>query len=456
MAIGYFGVKLSDNVVKTPEGYLVFKNAVIARTGFYTYKGCELLDDEVTAEELEDQGVTLDRDAEVKVYRSPEEVFSKRSIDSFQGKPVTDGHPPNMLDLEDVKEHECGQVFNVREGKEPLEDGNMPLLGDIIIKSSALIQKWEAGLRELSNGYNYHILKQGDILCQVDIVGNHVAFVESGRAGKHARVNDSKPTTGVLTMEQQHEIAFGEGLKHVAEKSTGAQFGAFLKSLNIFAGVRKGAAMDEDAPKDDKKEADATDAAMDAKAKDRAKYHAALDRKMDARDSAAEEAAASEDADMTELENMFGKGKDESVEEKEEESAATDDDGDEDDDEGEATDGLEDNASEPIAPADRPQKDTPSATDAAYAAGAAAVLKALKPHVAKAANKSLNGAFDTASKLVSGKSVGTSGGYGKFAKAAGKTNDSAIAEGKSDVDKQIAAAEKAYVESRKAKLNFKR
>ena len=473
MAIGYFGVKLSGNVIETPEGYIVFKNAVIARTGFYTYKGIELLNDEVTASELEEQGVVVNPEDEIKVYRSPEEVFSKRSIDSFQMKSVTDGHPPKMLDLDSVAEHECGQVYNVREGKEPLEDGNFPLLGDIVVKDAGLIQKWKAGLRELSNGYNYHIVKVGETLCQVDIIGNHVAFVENGRAGIYAKVNDSKLITEEMTMEQQLETALGDGLKLVAEKSTGSQFGAFLRGLSFFGGRKMAGAMDEDKPKavdaDTHPEgcrcADckpvAKDSAMDAKAKDRDRFHKALDRKLDAKDAMAEEQAAMEDADMSELEKMFGKadGKDEDMPgeapedteaEAEEESAATDEDA-----EAEAEDSLEDIASTPIAPADRQQRDTPSATDAAYRAGAEAVLKALKPHVARVRNKSLTGAFDTASKVVKGAGTGKSGGYGAVARAAGKANDAAIESAKSEVDKQIEAAEAAYAKSRAAKLNRK-
>ena len=33
----------------------------------------------------------------VKVFRSPDEVFSEAALSSFEGKPVTDEHPPELL-----------------------------------------------------------------------------------------------------------------------------------------------------------------------------------------------------------------------------------------------------------------------------------------------------------------------------------------------------------------------
>ena len=65
MAIAYYGVKLSDNWIETPEGYVIFKNAVIGRTGFQKYKGSEL-----NQEELQQQGVTVGPDEEVELFRS--------------------------------------------------------------------------------------------------------------------------------------------------------------------------------------------------------------------------------------------------------------------------------------------------------------------------------------------------------------------------------------------------
>jgi hypothetical protein len=188
--IGYFGTHLSDNMIETPEKCLVCIGAVIARTGFQEYKGKELLETE--AEDLIKGG--LKEDANYKVYRPEDEVFRPETIDSFQGKTFTLTHPGELLTIDTIKEHDCGHVMHVRHGTEPLPDGNWPLLADIMVTDRNVIIEIRNGLRELSCGYNYHIALQGENLIQVDIVGNHVALVKNGRAGKYAVIVDAAYT----------------------------------------------------------------------------------------------------------------------------------------------------------------------------------------------------------------------------------------------------------------------
>src|SRR5215469_6948797 len=99
MALAYYGVRLSDNWVETPEGFVIFKNAVIGRTGFQTYKGYEL-----DADELKEQGISVADEDDVQLYRDENEVFAPATIASFVGKSVTDGHPSELLSLENVKD----------------------------------------------------------------------------------------------------------------------------------------------------------------------------------------------------------------------------------------------------------------------------------------------------------------------------------------------------------------
>lgn len=185
--VGYFGTKLSDNMILTPEGCLVCQNAVIARTGFQEYKGADLADTE--AEDLVEGG--LDPDKVYRVYRPEDEVFRQATIDSFNGKTFTLTHPDQLLTVDTIAEHDCGHVMNIRKGTDALEDGNWPLLADIMVTDKYVILEIQNGLRELSCGYNYHIAKQGDNLIQVEIIGNHVALVKNGRAGKLAAIQDS-------------------------------------------------------------------------------------------------------------------------------------------------------------------------------------------------------------------------------------------------------------------------
>lgn len=437
--VSYFGIKLSDNVVETPEEYLVFKNAVIARTGFQMYKGKELPEDE-----LEDQGIVVNPDDDVNVYRSPEEVFSKLTIASFEGKPVTDGHIA-MLDVDTHAEHSEGHIQNVRPGTEPLENGDMPLLADVYVTSRNLISKYKAGIRELSCGYNYHIVKQGNQLLQVDITGNHVAFVENGRAGQHVRVNDSKPNEE-MSMEQTAQNAIGDGLKAVAEKSTGAQFLAFLSSLNIF-GAKPAVAFD----------AEPEPAAKDAKAADAERMHKALDKMLAGRDNAQQEQEANDAADLEALKSMFAaKGNDSEASEEagreaaaEEETAATDEDGEEEENQEYTEDeAVESNPSPAIPAGERSAKMVPSATDAAYRAGAKAALDGLKPFIARSKNKQLMGAYDTAAKLAKGSGWQGAASYTKFAHAASTASDSAQRSMVDAEQEREQKMEKAYAEAR--------
>jgi hypothetical protein len=132
----------------------------------------------------------------IDLYRSPEEVFDPAAIASFEAKSITDNHPPaaKFVDPSNVNEYEMGHLQNVRKGAEPLDNGEWPLMADIVIKRQPLIQKVEdEKLRELSCGYDYTLARDGDRFLQTAIRGNHVAVVPKGRAGAEARINDSAP-----------------------------------------------------------------------------------------------------------------------------------------------------------------------------------------------------------------------------------------------------------------------
>lgn len=161
-------------MTKTPEGFLVCHNVPIARTGWYEY----------LASEIGTGGNEI-----VKVYRSPEEVFSQSAIASFEGKPVTDEHPPDLLTPETVNIFVKGTIQNVRQDTKQTD----LLIGDLIIYDSVLINEIDKGKREVSCGYECSYKDNGDgTYNQVQICGNHVAVVEAGRAGDRVAIKDSK------------------------------------------------------------------------------------------------------------------------------------------------------------------------------------------------------------------------------------------------------------------------
>lgn len=135
MAVIYYGSHLSEHLVKTPEGYLICYAVPINRTGPQAYGAGEL-------------GLGGDPDRPVTVYRLEEDVFSPAALASFEGKDVTRGHPPEMLNAENQAGYSKGHLENVRrEGENTV--------ADLVIKDPSLVSDVENGvLREVSCGYN--------------------------------------------------------------------------------------------------------------------------------------------------------------------------------------------------------------------------------------------------------------------------------------------------------------
>ena len=175
--ISYYGYTLSPNQIETGEGFLICKNVPIARIGSQDYAGHEL-------------GLTgQDANQIYRAIRTPEEVFSEEAMASFEGKPVTNDHPPDLIGPDDVSMYEKGHAQNVRKGSGRW-DGF--LIADLHIHSRDLIEAIKAGKREISCGYECEYDDNGDgTFTQRNIRGNHIAVVDKGRAGKMAAILDS-------------------------------------------------------------------------------------------------------------------------------------------------------------------------------------------------------------------------------------------------------------------------
>ena len=172
----FYGDRFSKNMTKTPEGFLVCHNVPIARTGMYEYLGKEI-------------GANDKADEIVKVYRSPEEVFNLAAIASFEGKTATDEHPSELITSDNNSLVDKGDVTNVRQGTGKESD---LLLADLVIKDNILISEIEQGKREVSCGYDCVYEENEDgTYSQKQIRGNHVAIVQTGRAGNRVAIKDS-------------------------------------------------------------------------------------------------------------------------------------------------------------------------------------------------------------------------------------------------------------------------
>ena len=188
-------------MTRTPEGFLVCHSVPICRTGMQEYLPQEL-------------GVADGGGGFLKVYREEDEVFKPSAVASFEGKPVTDDHPPVGVDASNYASYTKGTVQNVRRGNGTDRD---KLICDLVVYDAALIAKIDAGKREISCGYECKYMERDDgTYCQKDIIGNHVAVVEEGRAGHGVAIRDAK--------------AKPEGGKQMAKKSIlHRMFAAFAK-----------------------------------------------------------------------------------------------------------------------------------------------------------------------------------------------------------------------------------
>ena len=172
MAIAYYGATISPNMDKTPEGYLICRNVPINRTGVQVYSAREV-------------GLPGGGDEPVNVYRLEEDVFSPAALASMEGKDVTRGHPPDMLDATNQAAYSTGHIENIR------RDGENTV-ADLIIKDPGLVSDVENGtLREVSCGYYCKFEPYLDGYKQTHLVGNHVAVVPRGRAGHDVAIKDA-------------------------------------------------------------------------------------------------------------------------------------------------------------------------------------------------------------------------------------------------------------------------
>ncbi len=198
MGLSYYGSRISPNMTKTPEGYLICMNVPIARTGKQEYLAREL--------QLKDRKP----DDIIVVERTEEEVFNPATIASFEGKPFTDDHPNEDVTSTNYDYYSKGHTQNVHRGT---GDNAYNLVADIYITNPSVIREIENGKRQISCGYTCDYLDNGDgTYSQSRIRGNHIALVDEGRAGASVSIKDSK-----IKERRIHEMGntIGEKVKGV-------------------------------------------------------------------------------------------------------------------------------------------------------------------------------------------------------------------------------------------------
>lgn len=128
----------------------------------------------------------------VRELRIPEEVFKPEAMASFAMVPVTNTHPPVLLDAKNAGSYSKGHT-----GQDIRQDGDW-LIVPMMITDEKTIMDVETGGSGVSNGYSASLdsaqhpeltLKYGAYdFIQRDIIGNHLAVNVTPRAGPDARV----------------------------------------------------------------------------------------------------------------------------------------------------------------------------------------------------------------------------------------------------------------------------
>ena len=170
-------------------------NAVIARTGIQKYMPYE----------LGDEGIDP-----IGVYRPIEEVTSPSSIITFTNVPITDDHPPEMVNIDNYSKYAKGSISNVNVVQLP--NGITGLSTESIITDKDLIQSILNGKKELSVGYeNVLVAKDGVYdsepykYVQTQIHANHVAVVDAGRCGSVCKLMIDRQSVCGKNLDQEGE-----------------------------------------------------------------------------------------------------------------------------------------------------------------------------------------------------------------------------------------------------------
>lgn len=191
----YTTSKLSENIHETPEGFLVCIGVPIARTGEMVYGEGET-------------PLEVGPDGRILIHREEAEVFRPETIASFEGKAVTITHPTEFVSPENWSELAKGILQNVRRGK---DDQQNDLIADLLITDRTAIALVRNGLREVSCGYEAEYTQTGEGKgLQTNIVGNHLALVDQGRAGASYAINDHKGKGSMKTLKERIQAIFAK------------------------------------------------------------------------------------------------------------------------------------------------------------------------------------------------------------------------------------------------------
>jgi hypothetical protein len=159
---------MSTRMDETDEGYLVGR-AVITNVGVFSYVNT----DGTVRREL----------------RLPEEVFFADSLATLVGKPLTNNHPQDEVNPQNVDKYTVGAVMS------PINHDEFHVSAGIVVNKADGIAAVKMGRTSLSCGYKCRLdwtpgvwMGSNYDCIQREIRYNHVSIVDKGRAGDAARL----------------------------------------------------------------------------------------------------------------------------------------------------------------------------------------------------------------------------------------------------------------------------
>lgn len=170
----------SFGAYRTENGQIRTDATPITRTGVFTY----INPDGTKTREL----------------RHPDDVFKKDSLKTFEMLPITNDHPSEMVTPENISNYQKGNI-----GENVRQDGHL-VVASLIVSHKDAIEAIEKGKRGWSLGYKTDVIEEEGMYKgekydhrQTNIIGNHLAIVDVGRAGPEARLKmDSADAVIVL------------------------------------------------------------------------------------------------------------------------------------------------------------------------------------------------------------------------------------------------------------------
>lgn len=212
--------QIGDKRAFTNDGFLLCRDVPIARAGTMLYGEGE-------------SPIDVGPDGLARVSRSKEELLAPESIASFNGKPVTNEHPPEReVTPATARKYQVGTVLSPRAGEGEFHDC---IVADLLITDRKTMDEVneenpQKRKREVSSGYEAeYVQDEPGKGRQTDIRGNHVALVKRGRCGPRCAINDHATNkepdmaTRVKVNDKRTRVALAPHVKKaVADATTAA------------------------------------------------------------------------------------------------------------------------------------------------------------------------------------------------------------------------------------------